>query len=146
MKYLDKFLAKSSQGKNLPLNVPHKEPSKPTKALLKVSWGGDSRSTGGNSSHFGGPSSPTIQEVDTSPNGKAIESIDSFFTKEILPRLSGLSRNGRLPDLAKCSHWASAERLWDTLSLDSELPSTGIEEIKAAMRKAIDIYEGKKLF
>lgn len=66
--------------------------------------------------------------------------IHRFWIAEILPHLSALSLEKRLPNLTTCPLWKKAETLWQTLSIDSTDPAP-IEQIKDALRKAIYQYE-----
>lgn len=81
-----------------------------------------------------------LEELTRGPveKAKAREEVDAFFTS-ILPRLSALSRMGRLPDLAVDPAWIAAKKLWDTLSEGPESPAP-VERIKEAMHKAVESY------
>lgn len=63
-----------------------------------------------------------------------VKDLDHFFTSEVLPSLTALYKNGRLPDLAKCPLWAEVDRLWG-------VPDPDVEKVKEAMRAALEMYE-----
>lgn len=78
-----------------------------------------------------------VKPVDKST---AREEIDKFFVKEMVPRLSAISRKGHLPDLATDPAWSEAVKRWDTLAEDCETPAA-VEQIKTAMVAAVASYE-----
>ena len=92
-----------------------------------------------------GSPKPKAAVYPAGPLAQARSEVDAFFAGSILPRLSALSRVGRLPDLAECPHWRAVEEKWRSLAEGSKSPAA-VETIKKAMSGAVEAYEAGRLF
>lgn len=121
MKYLDKYRDRP-EGTEISPTPYHKQPSKPSKAPFEG---------------FEGSLSLGPREI-REHNEAARGTLDDYFRGVVMPGLTALFRDGRLPEDGLSSPaWREVEAAWALASEDSPSPCP-VEKVKALMRRFVE--------